>query len=401
MEQTDKKLWTWQYVLAITLTFLFFLSLQALLGGFPVYVIQVSGNPANGGLMTTAFMFAAVVSRPVIGMMMNKINMKKFLVSSIIYIFFTILFSFFWESVPALVVLRILQGLGFGVISTLLATLVTNIIPNHRLGEGIGYFGMATSIGTTLGPMVALSLIHSMSFSTLLIVSLVLVGLIFAGALLFKNEDMGAHPKTQEPKKSLLQSAFDGRALIPCILLFIFYITFTGNVNFLDGLGKSLGMEHTSLFFFILMIMLLITRPFSGRIYDRKGHPFLLYPSAVSAIIGLILLSHMQNMSMLVIASIFYGLAYGVMQPTLQAWAVSRVHPSNKATANAMALSFMDLGHAVGAILLGMVVSNVGYQSMYDLTVVLGVILLLVYVGFHLQSTVLRKSRSEQVRNSG
>src|SRR5699024_9756058 len=154
----------------------------------------------------------------------------------------------------------------------------------------------------------------------------------------------------------LVQSAFDGKAFIPCILLFIFYITFTGNVNFLDGLGKSLEVGRTSLFFFILMIMLLITRPFSGRIYDRKGHQFLLYPSAVSAIIGLVLLSYMQNVSMLIIASVLYGLAYGVMQPTLQAWAVSRVHANNRATANAMALSFMDLGHAVGALLLGMTV---------------------------------------------
>lgn len=398
MEQVNSKLWTWHYVLAITLTFLFFLSLQALLGGFPVYVIQVSSNPANGGLMTTTFMLAAVVSRPVIGMIISKINMKKVLILSVIYIFFVILLSFFWKSVLALVVLRVLQGLGFGVVSTLLATLVTNIIPNHRLGEGIGYFGMATSIGTTIGPMVALSFIHSLSFNAVLTFSLVLVGLVFAGAMLFNREDMGVHSETYESKKSLLQSAFDGKALIPCILLFIFYITFTGNVNFLDGLGKSLGVERTSLFFFILMIMLLVTRPFSGRIYDRKGHQFLLYPSIVSAIIGLILLSYMQNMSMLVTASVFYGLAYGIMQPTLQAWAVSRVHANNRATANAMALSFMDLGHAVGAFLLGMTVRHVGYQSMYHLTAVLAVALLLIYAGFNLWSKT-QKTVDETVRN--
>lgn len=398
MEQVNKKLWTWQYVLAITLTFLFFLSLQALLGGFPVYVIQVSSDPTSGGLMTTTFMLAAVVSRPVIGMIMSKINMKKFLVLSVIYIFFAILLSFFWQSVLILVVIRILQGFGFGVISTLLATLVTNIIPNHRLGEGIGYFGMATSIGTTVGPMVALSFIHSMSFHAVLVFSLVLVGVIGAGAMLLNNEDMGNHLETHEPKKSLVQSAFDGKAFIPCILLFIFYITFTGNVNFLDGLGKSLEVGRTSLFFFILMIMLLITRPFSGRIYDRKGHQFLLYPSAVSAIIGLVLLSYMQNVSMLIIASVLYGLAYGVMQPTLQAWAVSRVHANNRATANAMALSFMDLGHAVGALLLGMTVRYIGYQSMYHVTAVLGVVLLLIYTGFNLWKNT-QRTVDKKVRN--
>src|SRR5699024_7429819 len=87
---------------------------------------------------------------------------------------------------------------------------------------------------------------------------------------------------------------------------------------------------------------------------------------------------------MLIIVSVLYGLAYGVMQPTLQAWAVSRVHANIRATANAMALSFMDLGHAVGALLLGMTVRYIGYQSMYHVTAVLGVVLLLIYTGFNL-----------------
>ncbi|MEN1967188.1 MFS transporter [Lentibacillus sp. N15] len=390
MKRTKEKLWTWQYILAVGLTFLFFLSLMALLGGFPVYVTEVSNKPASGGLMTTAFMFAAVVSRPIMGMIMHKINMKKCLVLSIVYTFFMVFFCFFSESLPALVVWRALQGLGFGVTTVLLATVVTNVIPNHRLGEGIGYFGMATSIGTTIGPMVALFFIHSVSFYALLIFSLILIVAIFAGALLFNREDMEGEYNDEEPNTSLMRSAFAGKALIPCFMLFLFYITFTGNVNFLDGLGKSVGMESTSLFFFILMLMLLITRPFSGKVYDQKGHKILIYPAAICAIVGLIILANLQNVSTLVIASIFYGLAYGIMQPTLQAWAVSRVHPRNKATANAMALSFMDLGHAVGAVLLGAVISKVGYSSMYQFTAVLGVVLLLVYFVFNMKGRRIR-----------
>ena len=35
------------------------------------------------------------------------------------------------------------------------------------------------------------------------------------------------------------------------------------------------------------------------------------------------------------------------MQPTFQAWAVSQMDINKQATANAMALSFMDLGQAL------------------------------------------------------
>lgn len=383
MTTLHKKLWTWQYILILTLTFLFCLSLQALLGGFPIYVIQISDNPTSGGLMTSAFMVAAIVSRPIISIILNKIDIKRILIIAMVYTFLTILLSFFWKSVSILVVLRILQGLGFGTITTLLATAVTNIVPDSRLGEGIGYFGMATSIGTTLGPMVAFMFIHGLSFYALLIFSMILIGIIFIGALLFKNDEVDFHSEPQVSEKSWLQSAFDKKALIPCLMLFIFYITYTGHINFLDELGKSLRVEHTSIFFLILVIMVLITRPFSGKIYDWKGHRFLLYPSIISGTIGLILLTYMQNISMLIWASVFYGIAYGVIQPTLQTWAVQRVHSGQKATANAMTLSSMDLGHAFGAILLGMIANMIGYQSMYILLVVLGVILLLGYAGFN------------------
>lgn len=379
MKEANTKLWTWQYTLILSLTFLFFLGLQALLGGFPVYVTNITHSPANGGLMTTAFMLASVLSRPFMGMVINKVDMKKCLMIALAFTFVVIALSFNTESVSILFGLRFLQGIGFGVTSTLFATFITNVIPNHKLGEGIGFFGLAMSVGTTIGPIVALSFIHSSSFHRVLVFSLILILIIFIGGFLIKN-NRPIKNTPGEPKTSLLKSAFDGKAFMPCFLVMLFYVTFGGIVNYIDGLGASVNLGgRTSLFFLIIMGMLVLTRLFSGRIYDHMGHKLLVYPATISGIIGLVLIANTDNVSTLLVAGVFYGLAYGVMQPTFQAWAVTRVHSYKKATANAMAMSFMDLGQAIGAVTLGFVAGKVGYSSMYGFSAILIAIMLVLY----------------------
>ncbi|SFC64208.1 Predicted arabinose efflux permease, MFS family [Bacillus sp. OV322] len=395
-QQAPVKLWTWQYIIIIIMTFLFFLSLQALMGGFPAFVGEITHDPAKGGLMTTSFMLAAIFTRPFIGIFMHKLNMKATLIVTLLFVLITIGLSFGRATFSILVMLRILQGISFGIISTLFATFATNLIPSARIGEGIGYFGMATSLGTTFGPMIALSMLHSYSFNKLLTVMLFITLLTAAGSFFIKN-NQGAPAAKPVPDKSLFEFAFDKRAFLPCLLVALFYITFSGIVNFIDGLGAANHFGgKVSIFFLIVAGMMVFTRPFSGKIYDRFGHKLLIYPASVSGIIGLILLAFTHNFAMLSAAAVFYGIAYGIMQPTFQAWAVSRVTPEKKGTANAMSLSFMDLGMAIGAGTLGNVAVEIGYNATYGLSSFLIFLLVFLYMAFSLTN----KTKKEQLKQS-
>ncbi|MBO0991810.1 MFS transporter [Bacillus sp. SD088] len=392
METMKEKLWTKQYILVISMTILFFLSMQSLLGGFPIYVANMTQDPASGGLMTTAFMLAAVLSRPFIGVIIPKINMKQWLIRSILFTVAMVVLSYFTTSLGLLILLRVMQGIGFGFITTLFATLATNLIPSPRLGEGIGYFGMSTSIGSTLGPMMAILMIHSFSFKTVLVFSFLMLVLVWLASYWVKSPPILVKAN-DEPKASIMQAAFDRKAFLPCFLVMLFYITFAGVVNFLDGLGEVSGLGgQTSIFFLFIAIMLVATRPFSGIIFDRFGHKYLIYPASFAAIIGLVLLAKTGSMYTLVFAGIFYGFAYGVMQPTFQAWAVSQVSPEKKATANAMSLSFMDLGQAIGAFALGRTAGIIGYHSMYGVAAITIAVLLVIYLSIHL---VINKKRRQ------
>jgi MFS family permease len=95
-----------------------------------------------------------------------------------------------------------------------------------------------------------------------------------------------------------------------------------------------------------------------------------MYPAAVCGIIGLYLLSTVRSTPMLLVAGVFYGTAYGFLTPTLQTLAVSKVDKKKQGTANAMFLSFMDLGMALGSPILGIVAGAQGYRAIYSISII-------------------------------
>ncbi|MGV2940230.1 MFS transporter [Mesobacillus sp. LC4] len=388
------RLWTAQFTAIVIMAFLFFLCLQLLTAGFPAFITDIKNNPAQGGLMTTVFMVSAIAIRPFVPSLMQKMDKKKLSVISLGFIAISVALSFGQDSVALLLLLRIFHGIGFGIITTIFSTMATNIIPAHRLGEGIGYYGMATSVGTSLGPMLALALLQVFSFNLLILLSVGLTLLTLLLNLFIKGPRKPAKKMAIVQKSHFREHAFDRHAFTPAILTAFFSITLGGVVSFLRELGKEAGLGATiSLFFLVLTIVMVVIRPFSGRIYDRLGHKFIIYPAVVSGIIGLTLLAITQNTMTLLVAAVFYGLAYGTVAPTLQALAVGAVQKEKQGTANAMYFSSMDLGMALGSAGLGLLASYTSYHFIYGFSVIFLVGLMLAYTFVF----VVKKKPQEQI----
>ena len=67
---------------------------------------------------------------------------------------------FFTTSLISLAILRLIHGIGFGMITTSTGTIVATIIPQGRKGEGMGYYGLMMNISMALGPFVGLLAIN-------------------------------------------------------------------------------------------------------------------------------------------------------------------------------------------------------------------------------------------------
>ncbi|WP_258000445.1 MFS transporter [Bacillus sp. Marseille-P3661] len=286
---TQSKLWTYQFIAIVVMAFLFFLCLQLLTAGFPAYITDVKQNPTQGGLMTTVFMLAAILTRPFIGTLMQRVHIKWMSIISLVLLLITVGLSYNQDSVAVLLILRAIHGVGFGIISTILATMATTIIPVKRLGEGIGYYGLATSIGTTLAPMFALSILQYFSYNLLIVISVLFTLATLIMGLFIKAPQalsISSNRKGRE-KVPFKEYAYDNRALFPCLLTVFFTITLGGVISFLKELGEESGIGGAvSLFFLMMAIVMTVARPISGQLFDRLGHKVIIYPAIISGIVS-------------------------------------------------------------------------------------------------------------------
>jgi MFS family permease len=183
-----------------------------------------------------------------------------------------------------------------------------------------------------------------------------------------------------EAARGLWSALFEKRAMLPAFLCFLHSVAFSGIIGFIMLFGIENGIRNVFVYFIGHVLMVVASRPIVGRIYDRMGHSVVIIPGVLSMMIGLILLSYSHAIPLLVVASLFYGLGFGTVQPSLQAWAISRAPSHRKGAANGTFFSSLDLGYAIGAVLMGAVSSVTSYAAMYRLSSLPLVLLLAIYV---------------------
>ena len=69
--------------------------------------------------------------------------------------------------------MRLLNGFGYGTVSTATNAIVTAYIPESKHGEGINYYGLSTSLAAAIGPFIGMILLNNTSFYFIIIFSIV------------------------------------------------------------------------------------------------------------------------------------------------------------------------------------------------------------------------------------
>ncbi len=382
MGKRKVKLWTNQYVIMILLSSVMFASFYMITAGFPIFVSTINSNPAIAGIMTTTLMVASLITRFFASVVIQKVNMKLLLIISLLYFIGTIGLTFVNMSVGFLIVIRALQGIGFSMLTILVFTISSNIVPRSRLGEGIVYFAMSTSVGTTMGPLIAISYLSHFSFRSMMLLTLGLMSFSFVCSFFTKNTVKKEEERTQESKNEpFYKYMFDKRVLLPSILVSLGFMAIAGTVNFMGAFGKEIHVGgKISQFFIAQGIAMVVVRAFSGKIFDKFGHRILIIPGAVAGAGGLILLGFSTTLWMVWISGILFGIAFAIIQPINQAWALTLVPPEKKATVNSMLFIFIDFGMAVGSVGLGFLAKVVGYGMTFSYSASLMIVILVLYL---------------------
>ncbi|WP_191566583.1 MFS transporter [Metabacillus idriensis] len=367
MNQTTSKLWTKDFIVVSSINFFLTLIFYLLMVTIAVFAVdEYSASTSEAGLVTGIFIIGALIGRLFIGRLIVSYSRKKILYTGLILFTLTTAFYFFEFGLGFLLFNRLVHGITLGMASTATGTIVAQIIPASRKGEGIGYYSMSATLATAIGPFIGLYLSQHTSFQTIFTFCLALgvISLIIAFFLYVPPLDGSA--KKAEVRGFKLSNFVEPRALPIAFITLAVAFCYSSVLSFINFYAMDIHLVSTASFFFIVYAAaVLASRPFTGRLMDKKGANFIMYPAFLLFGAGMFLLSTASTSFVFLLSGVLIGLGFGNMQSTTQAIAVKLTPPHRMGLATSTFFIFLDAGLGFGPYLLGFVIPVTGYSTLY------------------------------------
>ncbi|MFD2761525.1 MFS transporter [Lentibacillus juripiscarius] len=398
MNASKSKLWTKDFIIVSSANFFLYLVFYLLLVTMAVYAVeQFHVSESQAGLVTGIFIIGTLIGRLFIGRMVTSIGNKRMLFAGLIFFILTSILYFINTGITFLLITRLLHGIALGMASTATGTIVAEVIPEERKGEGIGFYSMSITLATAIGPFIGLYMSQHTGYQSIFSFCLAL-GIISFLIAIFLNVPVADKPvKDTETNKWKLSSFIEPSALPIAFVVLIISLGYSSVLSFINFYAVEIDLvEMASLFFVVYAVAILISRPFTGRLMDLKGANSVMYPAFFLFAAGLLLLSTAETGITLLLAGVLIGLGFGNMQSTTQAIAVKVTPPQRVGLATSTYYISLDAGLGFGPYLLGFIIPLIGYQNLYILMGVLVFLTTALYYFMHgrKESSVLRSLSS-------
>ena len=377
-------LWTKNFISLLISNALLFAGFHILLPTLPLYAAANGATGSQIGVITGIFGISAIFIRLFTDYGVKVFGKKNCLYLGLLISFLCTLSYIVFSSIEGLIVTRVLHGLGFGLTTTFSAAIAADIIPSVRRGEGIGYFGLGSTVAMALTPAAGVWLIQSYGFSTMFLVSALSTGVALLATKMCKANRETICEQTERVNISLMDKLFEKGTGLPAILTVLFGISY-GSINtYVVMLAKEANIADAGYFFMVGTLFVFMSRPIGGRVLDAKGAAWVILPGSVFLLSGLIVLVNTTSFTMLLEAAVLYGLGGGFLLPALLTWMLNMVKKERQSAASATFYNMLDIGTSAGAVLLGSIAEKTGFIYMYKYSAGAMFLFLIVFVGHNL-----------------
>lgn len=372
----NARLWTKSYLLNCIISFFANLAYYLTMVVVTDYASKkLHASLPESGLACGIIILGVLFSRLAIGRSIEAIGTKKALCIGLGIFIISTLLNLNTQSIQFLFVIRFIQGIGFGAASTASGTIMAQLVPSERRGEGTSYFAMFITLSTAIGPFLGIFVYHDGALNNNLLLSgaILFIGFVIAMFLEVPHIELPKEPQ-RGMKRLSLGSFFEIKALPIAVLTFFMSIGFASLLGFMTSYVSEIDLLEVGRYFFIIYAMsAVISRPITGRLFDQKGDNIVLVPSFIIFALGLYLLGTAHSSYALLLAGACIGLGFGTYMSCAQAIAI-RVSPRHRmGLATSTYFIFMDLGVGLGPLLLGLLIPFLHFRGMY---VVLGLVIL-------------------------
>ncbi|MCX8033311.1 MAG: MFS transporter [Thermoleophilia bacterium] len=342
-------------------------------------------TPAIAGLAASIFIIGAFVVRPFLGKWIYRIGQTTTLyIGSVLSVALTIAY-FGANNSLLLLAVRFFHGVANSTTAMAVATMVANVVPRERYGEGIGYFTLGQTLSTAIGPFVGLMLLQHGGFTAIVATCAVIAGIALVLVPFLRVKEPVLTPEQlREEKGGKLSSFVEPRAVPIGIALMITYLCYSSISSFLALYAERINVTTAAKAFFIVYAaVVFLTRPSAGRRFDTRGENSVMYVSIAVFALGLTVLALANHGAVLLLAAAVLGLGFGTVQSCGRALIIKVTPLHRMGQANSTFYIFGDTGLGVGPLICGLLIPLTGYRGMYGVMAGLAVVSLALYHFLH------------------
>lgn len=400
-EEKKEPLFTNSFRYILAANFLLFFAFYLIMPVLPFYLTEeFAPGRSLLGVILSCYTVAALCIRPFSGYLLDMFSRKPLYMLA--YFAFTAVFGGYMlaGTLALFIALRVVHGFAFGMVTVAGNTLVIDIMPSARRGEGLGYYGLANNIAMSFGPMIGLFMHGTYSYEVIFTVSLVfgMLGLTMAGLVKAPHRD----PVVREPIS--LDRFFLVKGLPAGISLLLLSIPYGMTTTYVAMYAQEIGMQVSpGLYFTCMAVGLAVSRLFSGRQVDKGRITAVIALGMYLACASLFALAGCQYLvvhaagwasaAFLAIA-LLQGVAFGTMFPAFNTLFVNLAPNNKRGTATSTYLTSWDVGIGIGLVTGGAVAQAFGgYSHAYLLGGALAIVstlFFLFYVAPHFRRNKLR-----------
>lgn len=381
-----EKLWTKNFIVVSIINFLLSMVLFLLIVTIASYAVDTFNAPISlAGLISGVFILGALFGRLLTGRYIQSIGSKKTLYIGLSVFIVTTSLYFLAFNIPTLFINRFFHGFSLGIASTATGTIIAQIIPESRKGEGIGFFSSSAILSTAIGPLLGILFMqYSNSYQLIFTFNLILAISCLLFALVVQSPVSTKKSESSVKKGSKLSDFIEYKAIPISLVALITGFSYSGIMSFLSFYTEETGLvEAGSSFFLVYAIIIILSRPFTGRLMDKKGPNIVVYPGLVLFALGMLLFSQAYHGFILLLAGALIGLGYGNFNSIAQTIAIKSTSPQRFGLATSTYFIFFDLGLGLGPYIIGFFVSLSSYRNVYFSLVFVIIFAIILYYFLH------------------
>jgi len=357
----------------------------------PLFTAHLGASHTVVGIIAAVSAFTGIVVSIPSGILSDKWGRKKMLVfSGIVFSTAPFLYLFVTE-IWHLALIRFFHGFATAIFIPVAMALVADYFHEER-GEKMGWFSTSTLGGRFLAPILGGTVLGALAFNPSLSYEVVYLICGIAGLvtlmLILKLPNPGEKDNSKFSGKEILESlkmVMSNKiilitSIVEASILFA-YGTFE---TFLPLYAKSNGLTtyEIGIFLSAQIITLAITKPMMGKFSDRHGRTLQIFVGSIvgSLCIGFFFL--FKSFTPLFILSILFGLCLSIVTSATSAFIADLSRKNTRGSAMGTLGSIMDVGHATGPIVAGIIASSFGLgYSFIGAAIILTVIAFVFFTG--------------------